>query len=181
VTGAVASLPSSLACANGTAYTPRWECASISPGVTNLPVPSITRAPAGTATLASLPSAAIAPPDSTIVPPSTTLPVAVMIVAWRIAIAGALGSCSAAARSRVGRLPRGGVSAVGSTQESAMSSVGGSGLATLGGGAAQAASPSKASTGTLMHPVIQARASRGLPPARRIDRWKDGCKITSEP
>lgn len=52
-----------------------------------------------------------------------------------------------------------------------MSSVGGSGLATLGGGAVQAASPSKASTGTLMQPVIQGRGGRGLPPARRIDRW----------
>ena len=47
VTGAVISLPSVCALTPGLAYTPRCECTSMSPGVTQRPFASITRAPAG--------------------------------------------------------------------------------------------------------------------------------------
>jgi hypothetical protein len=127
----VISLPSSVARALGAAYTPRCECASIRPGVTNLPVPSTTRAPPGAVTLASAPSASIAPLLRTIAPSVIVWPSAVMIVAWRITMTGAFGLCTAASRSRVGRRLRAGASPVGSTQLSATSSVGGSGLAGL--------------------------------------------------
>ena len=59
VTGAVASLPSECAAVPGAGYTPRCECVSMRPGVTNLPVPSITTASAGASTVA--PTATILP------------------------------------------------------------------------------------------------------------------------
>src|SRR5690242_7116380 len=51
VTGLLASLPSLLAWTPGAAYTPRCECTSMMPGVTYLPWPSMTVAPAGVSTL----------------------------------------------------------------------------------------------------------------------------------
>src|SRR5688500_2620994 len=44
VTGFVASLPSLLPAVPGAGYTPRCECVSINPGVTNFPLPSTTTA-----------------------------------------------------------------------------------------------------------------------------------------
>ncbi len=54
------------------------------PGVTHLPWPSMTVAPAGTAT--SLPTATILPPENTTVPPSICSPVAVRTVAPTTAV-----------------------------------------------------------------------------------------------
>src|SRR5512139_738755 len=45
VTGSVASLPSWCACTAGLAYTPRCECTSMRPGVTQRPCASTTVAP----------------------------------------------------------------------------------------------------------------------------------------
>src|SRR5919108_2376019 len=59
VTGFVASLPSLLACTPGAAYTPMCECVSMTPGVTNLPLPSITTASDGAST--EVPTATIFP------------------------------------------------------------------------------------------------------------------------
>jgi len=56
----------------------------MSPGVTNLPVPSITTASAGTAM--SLPTAAIFPSLSNTDPPSMRGPTAVRIVAYLITV-----------------------------------------------------------------------------------------------
>ena len=60
------------------------------PGVTNLPLPSITVAPAGTSTDA--PTATITPSFTRIVPLATTGPAAVSSVAFRIANGGAAGA-----------------------------------------------------------------------------------------
>src|SRR5262245_5540312 len=78
------SFPSASASPPGAAYTPRCECVSMIPGVTNLPVPSITRASGGTVTFA--PTATIFPSRRTIVPFWMRGPVAVRIVALRIAM-----------------------------------------------------------------------------------------------
>src|SRR2546426_12325570 len=86
VTGFVASLPSDSASVPGAAYTPRCEWSSTSPGVTYLPVPSTTTAPAGASTFA--PTATIRPSLSTIEPLGISWPVAVMIVALRIKTGG---------------------------------------------------------------------------------------------
>src|SRR5213593_5074779 len=88
VTGFVASLPSDSASVAGAAYTPRWECVSIRPGVTYLPVPSTTAAPAGASTLA--PTATMRPSLNRTDPLRISWPAAVMSVALRIST-GALG------------------------------------------------------------------------------------------
>jgi hypothetical protein len=78
-----------------------WECASTIPGITYLPLPSMTRAPAGTATLA--PTAAIFPSRITTVPREIVPFEAVMIVALVIATrrpAGGVGYESNRAVSR---------------------------------------------------------------------------------
>jgi len=85
VIGAVASLPSALAATPGDEYTPMCEWVSINPGVTNLPVASITFAPLGTLVRA-LPTYVMAPPSSTRVPWSMRLPVAVRMVALLMTI-----------------------------------------------------------------------------------------------
>src|SRR6185503_16702509 len=59
VTGFVNSFPSLLASTPGAGYTPMCECTSIIPGVTYLPVPSITVASGGAVT--DVPTAAILP------------------------------------------------------------------------------------------------------------------------
>ena len=86
VTGFVASLPSDSASVPGAAYTPRWECSSISPGVTYFPVPSTTTASAGASTFA--PTATMRPSLRTIDPLGISWPAAVMIVALRINTGG---------------------------------------------------------------------------------------------
>src|SRR6266705_4843844 len=80
VTGCVASLPSDSASVPGAAYTPRWECTSMMPGVTYLPVPSTTIASAGACTLA--PTATMRPSLNRIEPLAISWPAAVMIVAF---------------------------------------------------------------------------------------------------
>ena len=67
-----------------------WQ--SMMPGDTNLPVPSTTSAPAGTATFA--PTAAIFPPRSTIVPFWIVPLVAVRMVALRIATTASVRVCA---------------------------------------------------------------------------------------
>ena len=67
VAGFVSSLPSDKASTPGAAYTPRCECVSMIPGVTNFPVPSIDTASAGTVTFA--PTATIFPSCRTMLPP----------------------------------------------------------------------------------------------------------------
>src|SRR5882762_1994431 len=62
VTGLVASFPSLFASTPGAGYTPTCECTSMMPGVTYLPVPSITKASAGAFTDA--PTATILPSRS---------------------------------------------------------------------------------------------------------------------
>src|SRR6266550_1225429 len=86
VTGFVASLPSDSASVPGAAYTPRCECSSISPGVTYLPVPSTITASAGASTFS--PTATMRPSLKVITPFRISWPVAVMIVALRIATGG---------------------------------------------------------------------------------------------
>jgi hypothetical protein len=80
-----------------------WECASMMPGITYRPVPSMTCAPAGTDTLA--PTAAIFPFRIRTVPFSMVPRLAVMIVAFVMATsvpAAGTGTCRAgpAAASR---------------------------------------------------------------------------------
>src|SRR5215213_9127031 len=84
VLGLVASLPSLCACTPGLAYTPRCECVSMTPGVTNLPVASTTTAPAGASTVC--PTAAIFPSTISTWPLGMICPAAVITVPPRISV-----------------------------------------------------------------------------------------------
>ena len=80
-----------------------WECASISPGMRYLSVPSITRTPLGIST--SLPTAVIVPSCTTTVPFSMTAPVMVMIVTLRIAMSCATVGAATAGAAAAARTP----------------------------------------------------------------------------
>src|SRR4051812_41795358 len=86
VTGFVASLTSSSWAPRlpGTPPAPMCECVSMTPGVTYLPVPSMTTASAGASTVA--PTATIFPSRTTRAPWGMRGPAAVRIVALRITV-----------------------------------------------------------------------------------------------
>src|SRR5687768_999529 len=88
VTGSTISLPSLCAFTPGLGYTPRCECTSIKPGVTQRPLASITVAPAGA--LSWLPMDAILPSTISTSPLSMRVPVPVRMVAPRISVGFAL-------------------------------------------------------------------------------------------
>src|SRR4051812_33529167 len=86
VTGDVASFTSPV-CApgsSGTAPAPMCECVSMMPGVTYLPVPSITTASLGAVVVA--PTSAIFPSRSSTLPPRIVGPAAVRMVTLRISV-----------------------------------------------------------------------------------------------
>ncbi len=87
VTGSVVSLPSSCASAPGLAYTPRCECTSIRPGVTQRPLASTMRAPSGAASVRCRPPGRVPSTISTS-PSSMRAPVPVSTVAPRISVGG---------------------------------------------------------------------------------------------
>src|SRR5687768_16246595 len=84
VTGSTISLPSLCALTPGLGYTPRWECTSINPGVTQRPFASITVAPAGA--VSCVPTPAILPSTMSTSPLSMRVPVPVSTVAPRISV-----------------------------------------------------------------------------------------------
>jgi len=85
----VASLPSCVAHTSGEGYTPRWECGSMMPGVTQRFCASTTAAPAGGAM--PLPTWAILWFCTSTSPSSMRLPVPVSTVACWISTASAAG------------------------------------------------------------------------------------------
>ena len=86
VVGLVISLPSLCAFTPGLGYTPRCECTSMMPGVTQRPVPSTTWASAGA--LSPLPTAAILPSCISTSALSSRSPLPVSTVALRISTGG---------------------------------------------------------------------------------------------
>ena len=89
VVGSVISLPSAVAPEPGAAYTPRWLCVSMSPGVTNFPRAWMTSASLGSSTWPAGPIATMRPPASTTVPSAMRVPSPTSSVAPTIATAGA--------------------------------------------------------------------------------------------
>jgi hypothetical protein len=86
VTGSVFSLPSLRLGVPGAAYTPMWLWVSMSPGVTNLPVPSTTVVPGGT--VVSRPTATTLPFAKRMDAPVSSVPAAVRMVALRMSTGG---------------------------------------------------------------------------------------------
>ena len=84
VFGSVDSFVSLVEEIEGDGETPRCECVSMIPGVTNLPLASITSVPAGTSRFR--PTSMILPPRMRRSPPSISSPAAVMIVAPRMRV-----------------------------------------------------------------------------------------------
>jgi hypothetical protein len=84
VFGSVSSLPSCCDSIPGAEYTPMCECVSMMPGVTHLPLASMTTASDGALTF--VPTAATLPSRSSTEPFVIAGPVAVRIVAFRMSV-----------------------------------------------------------------------------------------------